>query len=237
MERLERLERLGFDGILKLYKEGEINYREYLDSILNLSRYEKDIINTQKKGIEKAIDIIDTLKEAIENAKDIIDTLKNTINIIDTLKEAIEEAIKEAIKEAIVLGPEDDIETKILMLYVIDINVIPSDIYEEYGKGVMYKITDEKDENDYLNKLRKNDIYIKLNNEFSSGGSRRIKATPKSKPTPKSKAKPKHDEMTMKDIKEMCKANEIKLSKVVEGKRVAFKKKELITKLKRKKLL
>jgi hypothetical protein len=53
----------------------------------------------------------------------------------------------------------------------------------------------------------------------------------------RNKASPKHDEMTMKDIKEMCKANEIKLSKVVEGKRVAFKKKELITKLKRKKLL
>jgi hypothetical protein len=41
----------------------------------------------------------------------------------------------------------------------------------------------------------------------------------------------------MKDIKELCKANQIKLSRVVEGKRVAYKKKELITKLKRKKLL
>ena len=193
MERLERLEMLGFDGILKLYKEGEINYRNYLDSILTLSNSNK---------------------------------YKNYINIW-----------KEAIEEAIVLGPEDDIETKILMLYVIDINVIPSDIYDEYGKYVMYKITDEKDKEAYLNELRKNDLYINLNKEFSSGGSRRIKATPKSKHTPKSKAKPKHDEMTMKDIKEMCKANEIKLSKVVEGKRVAFKKKELITKLKRKKLL
>jgi hypothetical protein len=63
------------------------------------------------------------------------------------------------------------------------------------------------------------------------GGSRRNKATPKPK------AKPQHDDMTMKDIKEMCKANLIKLSKVVEGKRVVFNKKELITKLKRKKLL
>jgi hypothetical protein len=43
--------------------------------------------------------------------------------------------------------------------------------------------------------------------------------------------------MTMKDIKELCKANQIKLSKVVDGKRVVYKKKELITKLKRKKLL
>jgi len=59
------------------------------------------------------------------------------------------------------------------------------------------------------------------------GGSRRNKATPK----------PTHDDMTMKDIKELCKANLIKLSKVVDNKRVVCKKKELITKLKRKKLL
>ena len=56
------------------------------------------------------------------------------------------------------------------------------------------------------------------------------------KPT-KPKPKGKHDDMTMKDIKELCKANQIKLSRVVEGKRVAYKKKELITKLKRKKLV
>ena len=239
---MDRLKKLGFDGILNIYKMGDINYRDYLDSILKLSQYEKDIINTQKKGIEKAKDIIDTLKEAIEKAKDIIDTLKEAIDIIDTLKKAIEETIKDAIEEAIVLGPEDDIETKILMLYVIDINEIPSDINNEYGikykydKNEDYKYDEKKERDAYLNELRVNDLYIKLKKKFT-GGSRRIKATPKSKPTPKSKAKPKHDEMTMKDIKEMCKANQIKLSKVVEGKRVAFKKKELITKLKRKKLL
>lgn len=55
------------------------------------------------------------------------------------------------------------------------------------------------------------------------GGSRRNKATPK--------------DMTMKDIKELCKANQIKLSKVVDDKRVVYKKKELITRLKRKQLL
>ena len=46
-----------------------------------------------------------------------------------------------------------------------------------------------------------------------------------------------HREMNMKDIRELCKANQIKLSRVVDGKRVAYKKKELMTKLKRKKLL
>jgi hypothetical protein len=47
----------------------------------------------------------------------------------------------------------------------------------------------------------------------------------------------RHREMNLKDIKELCKANQIKLSRVVDGKRVAYKKKELMTKLKRKKLL
>lgn len=49
--------------------------------------------------------------------------------------------------------------------------------------------------------------------------------------------KSNHSEMNMKDIKELCKANQIKLSKVVNDKRVVYKKKELITKLKRKKLI
>ena len=48
---------------------------------------------------------------------------------------------------------------------------------------------------------------------------------------------PKHTDMTMKDIKELCKANQIKLSKVVDDKRVCYKKNELLTKLKRKKVI
>ena len=43
--------------------------------------------------------------------------------------------------------------------------------------------------------------------------------------------------MNLKDVKELCKAHQIKLSRVVNDKRVAYTKKELITKLKRKKLL
>ena len=49
--------------------------------------------------------------------------------------------------------------------------------------------------------------------------------------------KSKHIDMSMKDIKELCKANQIKLSKTVNDARVVYTKKELITKLKRKKLL
>lgn len=57
------------------------------------------------------------------------------------------------------------------------------------------------------------------------------------KKSTKPKPKGKHDDTTMKDIKELCKANQIKLSRVVEGKRIAYKKNELLTKLKRKKLI
>ena len=49
--------------------------------------------------------------------------------------------------------------------------------------------------------------------------------------------KSKHNDMSIKDIKELCKANQIKLSKKVNDKTVVYTKKELITKLKRKKLL
>ena len=40
-----------------------------------------------------------------------------------------------------------------------------------------------------------------------------------------------------KRIKELCKANQIKLSRIIDGKRVVYKMKELITKLKRKKIM
>ena len=43
--------------------------------------------------------------------------------------------------------------------------------------------------------------------------------------------------MTMKDIRELCKDNQIKLSRVVNDIRVVYKKKELLTKLKRKKVI
>ena len=149
---------------------------------------------------------------------------------------------KNAIEEAIVLGPgttDNDIETKILMLFLIDNNTIPSDIDDGYGVNVYYNENDVNiDKDAYLKDLRSNDLYTNLVKEFkdtNGGGSRRNKATPKSNTKPK--AKPQHEDMTMKDIKELCKANQIKLSKVVEGKRVVFNKKELITKLKRKKLL
>jgi hypothetical protein len=49
--------------------------------------------------------------------------------------------------------------------------------------------------------------------------------------------KSKHTDMSMKDIKGLCKANQIKLSKTVNDARVVYTKNELITKLKRKKLL
>ena len=144
---------------------------------------------------------------------------------------------KSKLEKAIVLGPQetdDDRETKITMLAMLDLNNKIEKIWNNYGENIYYDITD--DTQITLNAIRnmkeyKDKIKELNDNKGLNGGNRRNKATPNSK------AKPKHDDMTMKDIKELCKANQIKLSRVVEGKRIAYKKKELITKLKRKKLL
>jgi len=56
------------------------------------------------------------------------------------------------------------------------------------------------------------------------------------KPTKKPK-KSNHSDMNMKDIRGLCKANQIKLSTTKDGVRIIYKKKELITKLKIKKIL
>ena len=66
------------------------------------------------------------------------------------------------------------------------------------------------------------EAYSTIPNDYLKGGRRN---------------KPIYDTMTMKDIKELCKANQIKLSRVVKDKRVVYKKKELLTKLKRKKVI
>jgi hypothetical protein len=78
---------------------------------------------------------------------------------------------------------------------------------EGYGKGQYYQIP----------------LTLNLNYVNHAGGRRRNQ--------------PKHTDMTMKDIKELCKANQIKLSRVIDDKRVCYKKKELLTKLKRKKII
>jgi hypothetical protein len=60
----------------------------------------------------------------------------------------------------------------------------------------------------------------RIENRLSIGGGRRHR-----------------DTMTMKEIRQLCKDNQIKLSRVVNDKRVVYKKKELLTKLKRKKVV
>ena len=87
------------------------------------------------------------------------------------------------------------------------------------------KIKAEKNLEEMIN-FEKKDLrdwihYVALN--YNMGGSRRNKLN--------------HADMNMKEINELCKANQIKLSRVVNNKRVVYTKKELITKLKRKKII
>ena len=137
--------------------------------------------------------------------------LSRLYNVIINDKNSENDSIREkSVRIAIEKGPEE----------------IPED--QEINKELQEKYDNNDSAEDILGHAINNrygEGYFYNNGYHQEGGYRRIKATPK------------HDEMTMKDIKGMCKANQIKLSKVVEGKRVAFKKKELITKLKRKKLL
>ena len=155
-----------------------------------------------------------------------------------------------AVTEAIRLGPEgkdEDIKAKIELLCRFHYGYIPKvvDIKEGYGVDYNYNIKDSL-LNTPFSDLSKDPYYAEFENKFVkddhhgfAGGNRRNKAKPKSKPKPKPKPAPKakHDDMNMKDIKDLCKANQIKLSKVVNEKRVRFTKKELLTKLKRKKLI
>ena len=70
-------------------------------------------------------------------------------------------------------------------------------------------------------------------NDPIDGGRR----NPKKKPTKKPTKLNRGADMNMKDIRGLCKVNQIKLSKTKDGVRVIYTKKELITKLKRKKIL
>jgi hypothetical protein len=153
-----------------------------------------------------------------------------------------------ALLDAIRLGPEKDeekIKAKISMLIMLHYGLIPkvADIKGDYGVnyGVKYYYNlDEKLQNTPFNKLSEHPYYTGLEKNYKQntafkGGNRRNKPKSKAKPKPTPKAKP--DDMNMKDVKDLCKANQIKLSKVVNEKRVRFTKKELLTKLKRKKLI
>jgi len=201
------------------------------------------VITNRQAYIMNNIDYFSYLEyEIVKNYQDIVLNKKDTS--------------KARIKGVIDLGPrENDKEIEIyytcLALYELigksfrdnsgrKYTITPDFILQygvdsNYGNGFYYDLgyMVKKYTNDgyILVKEHKSDIEDEFLKGHGYGGNRRNKATSKSK------AKPKHDDMTMKDIKELCKANQIKLSRVVEGKVVVYNKKELITKLKRKKLL
>jgi hypothetical protein len=169
--------------------------------------------------------------------------LKNLLDIIEKDNED-KNKYGPAVLDAIRLGPEKDeekIKAKIELLVMFRNGRIPkvTDIKGDYGVNYNYNL-DEQLRNTPFNELIKNPYYTGLEGNYTEingfqGGNRRNKPKSKAKSKPKPKAKP--DDMNMKDVKDLCKANQIKLSKVVNEKRVRFTKKELLTKLKRKKLI
>ena len=139
---------------------------------------------------------------------------------------------KDALLQAIILGPQetdDEREYKLSIFKVFRdniiinknmVNLLKKKIPDKYGQDFTYESRDDI-------QTTEQSLLLILQEEEENGHNYGGRNNPK----------PKHDDMTMKDIKELCKANKIKLSRVVEGKRVAYKKNELLTKLKRKKLV
>jgi hypothetical protein len=208
----------------------------------------KSLSTLLKKNITKFFD--DNYNKYImkkQNYRDYIQELYNTMAYIEANLEDItqdnnnilEIKLKNELLKGIKLGSEktkEDIDDKLKSLSSLSslsqANSEKIKIFvNDDGLNHMYDPSLERPEITNVDDLIRVLLEEKEKRMDGGRGNRRNKATPKSK------AKPKHDDMTMKDIKELCKANQIKLSRVVEGKRVAYKKKELITKLKRKKLL
>jgi hypothetical protein len=120
-----------------------------------------------------------------------------------------------------------------------DKNGETKDIFEGIDDSLTQVITkfkeDSKKYKDLLNSVISNpsiDDLDKKINSLQSGGRRKP-----TKPTAKKSKKSNHADMNMKDIRMLCKTNKIKLSTTKDGVRIIYKKKELITKLKRKKIL
>jgi hypothetical protein len=95
----------------------------------------------------------------------------------------------------------------------------------------IYKgIFEEQIESKYLTEYLKTNQPPVYEPKLPPSGGRR-------KPTAKKPKKSNHADMNMKDIRMLCKSNQIKLSTTKDGVRIIYKKKELITKLKRRKIL
>ena len=93
-------------------------------------------------------------------------------------------------------------------------------------------IINNKEIGDLINYL--DDTEYSINRNFKAKINRnhyKVYYTPLERSGGKSKS-----QSQSKRIKELCKANQIKLSRIIDGKRVVYKMKELITKLKRKKI-
>ena len=138
-------------------------------------------------------------------------------NIVQIDKEEIQKIIEEVKKD------KEEVE-KLINKYEYDIKYIEKlrDGLDELSK--LEGITDEVllKSLKYLDDINKEKFGENYKTDEYTGGRRN---------------KPKFADMTMKDIKELCKANQIKLSRVVKDKRVVYTKKELLTKLKRKKVI
>jgi hypothetical protein len=195
-----------------IYKQDKEIVKKYLYYFLKVN--ERILINDIIYNIEE---------EKNEVKKQIYDTVYDVSNIYENYINIKFKIIDGLFKEINTKYIIDDAKFHRGYLHELALNLNPNSTELYKRRNTSEEIKDNIEyflKSQYLIKLFPNMILVN-----AAGGSKKLT---------KQKPKGKHDDLKMKDIKELCKANKIKLSKVVKGKNVAYKKKELLTKLKKK---
>ena len=171
---------------------------------------------------------IKIFEDSINALKGVQETRINTLRKCETFKDIVN----------ILLQNLDQNNKANELNFILHIMILLENLYNPIDKSYqsIKKIIDELHtytRYEYLNienaiKEAFNEKELLL--EAGVTGGRRKSHNHKKKPVKKAT-------MNMKDVKGLCKANQIKLSKTKDGVRVIYTKKELITKLKRKKIL
>jgi hypothetical protein len=241
LESLKDLVNILNDDFLKVSKgDSSVYYRKEEESLKNkespMYYVDKDSLKNEfgkfGKFYNKFDEVYKIKKEFDEDYKKYL-LLKKEESIEEPKEESKEEPKKEPIEELLEDETIEDISIEELLKELSTFFESPHNQKQIDDIETIFDFQVRNIKIFYIYFFKKIDISNLKLTEYGllTGGRKKI-----TKQT-KTKLKGKHDDLKMKDIKELCKANKIKLSRVVEGKRVVYKKKELITKLKRKKLL
>jgi hypothetical protein len=224
--------KLNYDNLVIKIKKLDID-KEILDIASDKLERDKEkerITKTMLENVLKIENILDKFKK--ESYDTLIGDYKPVIFNILEYMQAYFAVIDYFIKIAYETGLFTEEQVKILVTnmenlqYFIDNNLlIHNDKRIELHPTFSY----------FIKSVRGSDLPDFQDDDLDdlNGGRRNPKKKPAKKPTKLNRGA----DMNMKDIRGLCKVNQIKLSKTKDGVRVIYTKKELITKLRRKKIL